>query len=154
MAGRAAAAATVVGVGSNGGICLRAFGGAMNAVVDVAGWFGGAASGGLEYRGETPARLLDTRDTALPAANDTTALGSDGTTVYNVAAVGALGFGYVSDRPCGSTAVSSLLNTALRETVANLGPVIPGADGRVCLQSSVITHLTVDRFGQFVVPPA
>ena len=151
MAGRAAAAAALVGLGPEGEICLRAFGGDVHAVVDVSGWFGGATAGGLAYRAEPATRVLDTRTAASrPVPGSDWGLPTEQVAVYNVAAVASAGFGFVSAKPCGVSAVSSLLNTAPLETVANVGTVGPGSDGQVCVQASVAAHFVVDRLGQFV----
>jgi hypothetical protein len=154
MAGRAAAAATLVGLGPDGEICLRAFGGAVHAVVDVSGWFGGSDIGGLAYRSEPATRVLDTRTSATrPVPGMDWGLPTVQVSVYNVAAASSVGFGFVSAKPCDVAATSSLLNTAPLETVANVGPVGPGVGGQVCLRSSIGTNFVVDRLGQFV-PPA
>lgn len=151
MAGRAAAAATLVGLGPDGEICLRTFGGAVHAVVDVSGWFGGSPTGGLAYRAEPATRVLDTRNAAAPPVPGMDwGLPTDQVSVYNVAAASSAGFGFVSAKPCGVSATSSLLNTAPLETVANVGAVGPGEGDQVCLQSSVVTNFVVDRLGQFV----
>jgi hypothetical protein len=154
MAERAAAAATLVGLGPDGEICLRAFGGAVHAVVDVSGWFGGSDIGGLAYRSEPATRVLDTRTSATrPVPGMDWGLPTVQVSVYNVAAASSVGFGFVSAKPCDVAATSSLLNTAPLETVANVGPVGPGVGGQVCLRSSIGTNFVVDRLGQFV-PPA
>jgi Putative peptidoglycan binding domain len=150
MGGRTAAAASLVGLGPDGEICLRSFGGAVHAVVDVSGWFGGAAPGGLSYRAEVASRVLDTRTRAVaPVPGLDWGLPTDVVSVYNVAAVASSGPGFVSAKPCAVTAVSSLLNTVLLETVANVGAVGPGSDGQVCLRASVPTNYVVDRIGTF-----
>jgi hypothetical protein len=155
MAGRAAAAATLVGLGPEGELCLRAFGGSVHAVVDVSGWFGGDAAGGLAYRAEPATRVLDTRTSpSRPVAGTDWGLPTDQVAVYNIAAVASGGIGFLSAKPCGVSAVSSLLNTAALETVANVGAVGPGSDGQVCLQASVASHFVVDRLGVFVPTPA
>ena len=74
--------------------------------------------------------------------------------VYNTTAVLASGFGFLTAIPCGSTLISSLLNTTPLETVANLGTVAPGVGGKVCFSSTVPAHLVVDQLGTFVAPGA
>jgi hypothetical protein len=147
---RAASSAVLVGLGPNGGICVSAFGASSYVVVDVAGWFGGAAPGGLSFLGAVPTRLLDTRSGPQPAAGSVTAINAAATTVYNVAAVASSNFGFVSAKPCGSGNLSALLNTAPLETVANVGAVSPGAGGQVCVSPSVASHIAIDVVGTFV----
>jgi hypothetical protein len=88
----------------------------------------------------------------MPAANAIVSLPAAQVGVYNTTAVGATGFGFVSAVPCGSTLISSLVNTTPLETFANLGTVAPGAGGAVCFSPSVASHLVVDQLGTFVVP--
>jgi hypothetical protein len=154
MGGRAAASATLVGIGTNGGICLRAFGGAVHAVVDVSGWFGGTTGAGMAFVAEPATRVVDTRLSPVrPTPGKDWGVPTGDVSVYNVGAVVSTGFGFVSAKPCGVTAVSSLLNTARRETVANVGAVGTGIDAQMCLQASVVTDYVVDRLGRFVPVP-
>ena len=157
LAGRAAATSTLVGIGANGGICVQAYSGSGHAIVDIAGWFGGSGSGGLVLHSAPPTRVIDTRTGPAPAANAVVTLPASQVGVYNVTAVGAAGFGFVSATPCGSGQISSLVNTTPLETFANLGSVAPAvggsAAGKVCFSPSVAAHLVVDQLGTFV-PPA
>lgn len=157
LAGRATATSTLVGIGSNGGICVQAFSGSGHAIVDVSGWFGGNVAGGLVLHSAPPTRVIDTRSGPAPAAKAVVMLDATHVGVYNVTAVGAAGFGYVSAVPCGSTQISSLVNTTPLETFANLGTVAPGVGapavaGKVCFSPSVAAHLVVDELGTFVAP--
>ena len=154
LAGRSTATSTLVGLGANGGICVQAFSGSGHAVVDVSGWFGGSTVGGLALRNAPPIRVIDTRSAAMPAANAVVSLAAAQVGVYNTTAVLATGFGFVTATPCGSTLLSSLVNTTPLETVANLGTVAPGAGGKVCFSPSVPSHLVVDQLGTFVTPGA
>ncbi len=151
--GRSASTAALVGLGSTGGVCVRAFGSSAFVVIDVAGWFGGSAPGGLTFHGIAPTRLMDTRGGAQPAAGSITPVGAVSTTVYNVAAIGSTGFGFVSAKPCGASDLSALLNTAPAENVANIGAVAPGAGGQVCISPSVAGHFAIDVTGTFDPTP-
>lgn len=153
LAKRSAATSTLVGLGANGGICVQAFSGSGHAIVDVSGWFGGSAPGGLALRSAPPTRVIDTRSGAMPKANAQVALAAAEVGIFNTTAVSATNFGYVTATPCGTTQVSSLVNTTPLETFANLGTVAPGAGGQVCFSPSVAAHLVVDQLGSFV-PPA
>jgi hypothetical protein len=69
--------------------------------------------------------------------------------VLNVTAVEADGSGWVRAAPCGSTNTTSTLNFDDAAPVPNVAVVVPGADGTVCVTSSVAAHLIVDRFVEF-----
>lgn len=146
--GRAAASSVLVPL-ADGAVCVRATGGAMHAVIDLAGWFGGPTTGGLDYRAVTPNRVVETRGSSPVSAGGTVRVPASSVTVMNVAAIGSAGFGFTSAKPCGATAVSSFLNTAPGETVSNLGAVDPGAEAAVCISPSVSSHLAVDVTGRF-----
>lgn len=151
VAGRATSSAALVEIGS-GGVCARAVGASAHLVIDLTGWFGGSAAGGLAYRALAPDRVFDSRPSPSVAANAVVRVPADGVTLFNVAAIGSGGVGFASARPCGSTQVTALLNTAGGETVSNLGAVAPGEGGEVCVAPSVATHLAVDIAGRFVAP--
>lgn len=112
FAGRSAATSTLVDLGANGGICIQVVQGSGHAVVDVSGWFGGASAGGLLLRSAPPVRVIDTRSGARPAANTIVSLPATEVGVYNTTAVESAAFGFVTATPCGSSSVSSLVNTA------------------------------------------
>lgn len=152
FAGRSVASSTLVDLGANGGICVQVVQGSGHVVIDVSGWFGGAAPGGLVLRSAPPVRLIDTRSGPRPAANTIISLPATQVGVYNTTAVGSAAFGYVTAAPCGSTLTSSLVNTAPNENVANLGAIAPGAGGKACFTSVVASHLLVDQLGTFVAP--
>jgi hypothetical protein len=142
------ASAVLVGIGSDGSICVPTFAGSSHIVVDVAGWFG-PGSGGLAYRSQPPMRLLDTR---LDSGRATTAehpLPVTDVFVLNVAAAASPASGFVTVRPCGSNLISSLINTAPSETTANVTAVGAGAGGNVCLRSTAGSHLVVDQVATF-----
>ena len=145
---RSTASTVLVGVGSDGSVCVRTFAGSSQIVVDVAGWFGPGA-GGLAYRPVAPERLLDTR---LDAGQPTSAempVHVDSVYVLNVAAVDSSTLGYVTVRPCGSALVSSLINTATGEDAANLTAVGGDGSGNVCVRANIKSHLVVDHVATF-----
>jgi hypothetical protein len=139
----------LVGLGDGGSICVRTVSGSSHLVVDVAGWFG-PGSGGLAYRATAPERLLDTREDAGHVAASERVVHVDGVAVLNVVGVDSTSPGYVTVRPCGSTAISSLVNTAPLEATANVTAVDGDGAGNVCARSNVPAHLVVDRVGSFV----
>jgi hypothetical protein len=67
----------------------------------------------------------------------------------NVAAVDSTALGYVTVRPCGSTLISSLINTAPVEDTANVIAVGGDASGNTCVRASVNSHLVVDQVATF-----
>ena len=146
---RSMASSVLVGLGTDGSVCVKSFSGSSHIVVDVAGWFGPGA-GGLSYRASEPQRLLDTRSNGGQPSNTDHALPIDGISVLNVVGVDSTGLGFVSVKPCGSALVSSLINTAPNEDTANITAVGGDADGMVCVRASVGSHLVVDRVATFI----
>lgn len=145
---RSTASSVLVGIGADGSICVVTHSGTSQIVVDVAGWFGPGA-GGLAYRPVTPVRLLDTRTNGgLPTSADHAVHVND-VFVLNVAATNSAALGYVAVRPCGSALISSLLNTAPGEAIANLTAVGGDAAGNVCVRSNIASHLVVDQVATF-----
>jgi len=142
------ASAALVGVGSDGSICVRTYSGQSHVVVDVAGWFG-PGDGGLRYQPQAAARLLDTRAVSATPTVGEQKVAVGGTAVLNVTAADPTGFGFVTVRPCGASATSSLVNTTGGEDTANIIAVAPGAGGAVCAGSSVRSQLVVDEVGVF-----
>jgi hypothetical protein len=147
---RSTASSVLVGIGADGSICVVTHSGTSQIVVDVAGWFGPGA-GGLAYRPVTPVRLLDTRTNGgLPTSADQ-AVHVNNVFVLNVAATNSAALGYVAVRPCGSALISSLLNTAPGEAIANLTAVGGDAAGNVCVRSNIASHLVVDQVATFAL---
>ena len=142
------ASSVLVGIGSDGSVCVLTYIGKSHIVVDVAGWFGPGA-GGLAYRPAEPTRLLDTRlNGGLPTTAETP-VHLDAVSVLNVIAVDSTALGFVTVRPCGSALVSSLINTTPAEDTANLTAVGGDAGGNVCVRSNIKSHLVVDRVATF-----
>ncbi len=145
---RSAASSVLVGLGPDGSVCVLTYVGASHIVIDVAGWFGPGADG-LGYRPSTPVRLLDTRLNAGKPTNAEHPVHVDGVTILNVAAVDSTALGYAAVRPCGSTLVSSLINTTPAEDAANLTAVGGDANGNVCVRSNIPSHFVVDQVATF-----
>ena len=106
----------------------------------------------------TPARLLDTRDGAVkyPAGSDhellmvgRSGIPSDAIAVLlSVTATDSDGGGFITVYPCGSSRPwSSNLNFVPGLTVSNAASVFVGANGRVCVYTSVATHVVIDVDG-------
>ncbi len=142
------ASSVLVGIGSDGSVCVLTYAGSSQIVVDVAGWFGPGA-GGLAYRPVVPERLLDTRLDSGQPTNADKPVHADGVYVLNVAAVDSSTLGYVTVRPCGSPLVSSLINTSSAEDTANLTAVGGDVSGNVCVRANIKSHLVVDHVATF-----
>ncbi|GAA1903159.1 hypothetical protein [Lapillicoccus jejuensis] len=105
-------------------------------------------------------RLLDTRTGAMPAFGQVLTLpvlgraglptSGVGAVSLNVTSVGSTTSGYVSVFPCGRPApVSSTVNYAPGQTVANAALVGVGNGGAVCLLVQGRSHVVVDVSGWF-----
>jgi hypothetical protein len=142
--------AAIVPVSASGEICI--FDNvATNLVVDITGRFDAQAGIG-DTRSK---RLVDTRDrgSKQPALTPlSVAVGTPpgAPVVLEVTAVDADGPGWVRAAPCDSTNTTSTVNFHDGAPVPNVAVVVPGADGTICVTSSVATHLIVDRFLQFM----
>ncbi len=148
-ASRNSASSTLVALGSNGSICVLTYSGNSHIVIDVAGWFG-TGDGGLLYQERTPTRLLDTRLVSTAPSRTERALAVAGVAVLNVVSTESTDFGFVTARPCGASATSSLVNSTPTESTSNMTAVAAGVGGNTCVQSSVAAHLVVDQVGAFV----
>ena len=140
-------------VGADGKVCVEATGG-PDVLVDVNGY----VPGGSDFTGIQPFRALDTRSGARPAAGTITEVvvtsgsvpGAAPAVALNITATDAGADGYVTAWPCGERQpLASSLNFAAGHDRANLVLVKVGAGGRVCLRSSVPTHLLADVAGFF-----
>lgn len=151
-----------VAVGANGQVCLFVSQ-SMHLTVDLAGWFGPAAT--TDFHAITPFRLADTREGqgwgsistrssvrpidvagvgGLPASPAVRAVAAQFT------AVDATGGGYLSLDACRTSppALSVLRFPAVR----NVAVLVTGdlsADGRWCAMTSATTQLVVDVTGWF-----
>jgi hypothetical protein len=144
------ASSVLVGIGADGSVCLLTYSGSSHIVVDVAGWFG-AGAGGLAYRPHAPTRLLDTRLNDGKPTSAEAPVHTNAVSVLNVVAVESAAPGYVTVRPCGSTLVSSLINTTATEDTANVIAVGGDVNGNVCVRSSIKSHLVVDQVATFTL---
>ena len=155
-AGSTVANAVTSKVGADGAVCLYTDA-ATHLIVDVNGYYSPTANfGALE-----PARLLDTRNSAIPGAGATTSLvvanrggvpGNATAVTLNVTSTGSLGGGFATVYPCGTPRPNtSNINFAAGSTVANAVTTKVGADGAVCLYTDAATHLIVDVNGYY--PP-
>ncbi len=153
--GSTVANAVTTKVGADGAVCLYNDA-ATHLIVDVNGYYlpPTANFGALE-----PARLLDTRNSPIPAAGVTTSLvvanrggvPANATAVtLNVTSTGSLGGGFVTVYPCGTPRPNtSNVNFAPGSTVANAVTTKVGADGAVCIYNDAATHLIVDVNGYY-----
>lgn len=156
--GQTVANLVVSPIGASGEVCL-ASSTATHLVADLVGWWGeGVASTGA------PVRLLDTRpgpqrtdwSGSVPQAGQTVEVQVAGrggvpltgaqTVFLNVTATGGAGAGYLTVWPCGQPRPwSSNANlTRAGHTVAALTATGLGTGGKVCIWSSVSTHLIAD----------
>jgi hypothetical protein len=156
----------IASIGSNGAVCFYSSG-ETDLVVDIAGWFEGAA-----YVGATPTRLVDTRDgtggtigrigpstpLTIPVANlavndaagsSTTLPANVAAVALNVTAVQPSASGFITVWPCGERPLASNLNYVAGDIIPN-GVIAPvSANGEVCLYSLAETHVIVDLAGWF-----
>ena len=123
--------------------------GSSHVVLDIAGWFGPGA-GGLLFQQRAATRLLDTRSASASPVQSEQAVNVTAVSVLNVASTESAAQGFVTARPCGSNATSSLIDTTPGENTANVTAVGPGTSGATCIQASVPSHLVVDQFAVFV----
>jgi hypothetical protein len=143
------ASSVLVGVGQDGSVCVLTYSGNSDIVVDVAGWFG-PGQGGLGYLPVRPVRLADTRLNGGLPTNAETSVHVGAVSVLNVVAVDSAAPGFVTARPCGSTLISSLINTTAGEDTANIIAVGGDTSGNVCVRPSIKSHLVVDQVATFV----
>jgi hypothetical protein len=142
------ASSVLVGLGTDGSVCVLTYSGNSQIVVDVAGWFG-PGTGGLGYRPRDPTRLADTRlNGGLPTTAEIP-VHVGAVSVLNVTAADSAAPGFVTVRPCGSTLISSLINTTAGEDTANVIAVGGDASGNVCARSSIKSHIVVDQVATF-----
>ena len=159
VAGQTVANLAAVKVAGGGDVCFRSYAPAQ-LVVDLAGWYGPAATAG--FVAADPQRLFDTRSTpgyARLGAGQELAVAMTGGTVpagatavaVNVTAASPDADGYVAAYPCGtSPLVSSVNYRAGQVAAANLAVVKLPPDGRVCFRSFAATDLIVDLAGWYV----
>jgi hypothetical protein len=163
--GQTAPNLVIVGIGANRKVSLYNDAGSTDFVVDVVGWYGGAAATKLFTPATTPARLLDsrygnafstpwgpnqTRQLQIagngPVPNDATAV------VMNVTVTNPTVAGFATMYPSGGTRPdpASNLNFVPGETVPNLVMVKTGPDGKVSFYNLAgTTDMIADVVGWF-----
>lgn len=151
--GQTVANQAIVAVGIGGRINLFTQSSAQ-LIVDVTAYYPTGAS----FRPVGPARLLDTRGGAPPAAGSITTVPVTGRSgvpstgvgavVLNVTAVGAQGSGFLLTWPAGvARPTGSTLNYTRGSTVAAMTIAKVGTGGRVSVYSQQAAHLLVDIVG-------
>ncbi len=162
VVGTDVAAHVVAPVSADGRVCLYTLQ-PTHLVVDIMGWYGGAAPAAQAFESLPPSRVLDTRSTggALLAGAPGRALAVTGVggvptgpgvkaVVLNVTATAADGPGFVTVYPCDDPfPASSNLNYAAGLDVANMVTVPVGPSGTVCLYSHRNAHVVVDLAGWY-----
>ena len=148
--GQTVANFVTLGMGQ-GGVCL-ASSAPVNVLADLMGWF----TGGSDFRGAAPTRLLDTRikgdllkagtERHVSVAGGAGYQGSGGGVALNVTVVNPAADGYVTVYPCGPRPVASTVNFRAGEIVPNF-TLVPYTGGEVCLYAFTDTNVVVDSFG-------
>jgi hypothetical protein len=135
-------------VGDGGKVCIYSSA-ATNVVVDVMGYFTGDST----FTPQTPARLLDTRKTAIVAAGGravVTVPAGLKAVALNVASVSAAADGYATVWPCDEAQPdASNVNYAGGGAVANAVIVKVGPSNTVCIFSDKASHYLADLSGSF-----
>lgn len=141
---------------ANGDVCIYTES-ATELIVDVQAYIPGTA----QYTSIEPTRLLDTRETAKPAAGSTQTIdvsdvdgvdGPDGSkaVLVNLTTVRTDSDGYLTAYPCDADRpTTSNLNTRVDTRRANLASVKVSGDGTICVYSSDSTDIIVDVVGAF-----
>ena len=162
-AGVSVANGTVVGLGSQGKVCVYSASQA-HVLVDVGGYF----PAGAGYRALVPVRVADTRvgqPVGFPAVKVPVGAGQvlevpvggvgqvpvdAAAVVANVTVTGAVSPGHVRVFPCGQVVPNaSTLNYPAGVSVANGTVVGLGSQGKVCVYSASQAHVLVDVGGYF-----
>jgi hypothetical protein len=141
--GRAQGVAVIVATDTNGDVCLHATGG-VHMVLDVFAAF--PVGEGLQPSNSQ--RVLDTRTTggALSPFVDRQVLPpGDGAAMVSLTAVDPQGIGFITARPCGSDALTSVLNVVPNHQQS--GSAMVSLATGLCVRSSVTSHLLVDTWG-------
>jgi hypothetical protein len=156
----------VVQLGASGRVCLTSSV-QTDVIADLSGWFSSASLG--RYQGRSPSRVLDTRlGTGAPlgrvAANvaftlslpDTPAGASAAVLNVTITQPTTTGFvtvwpGPADGSPCLAAGApdASNVNFVAGQTVANLVTVGAPSNGRVCVKSTVATHVIADLSGWY-----
>lgn len=142
-AGRAQSIAVIVATDAAGDVCLHATGG-VHIVLDAFAAF--PVGDGLQPSNSQ--RVLDTRTNggALSPLVDREVLApSEGSAMVTLTAVDPQGIGFLTARPCGSDALTSVLNVVPNHQQS--GSAIVSLATGLCVRSSTTSHVLVDRWG-------
>ncbi len=153
---------TIIGVGEGGAICLWTYA-TVDVIVDIEGWFGGAAGSGTLITPMVGARVLDTRvgtggisgklaagSTARfnPADQGRLPIGS--TVVLDVVSTEAVGPGFLTLYPCGGgRPITSTVNAVVGTEATNVALVDVDATGEICVFAYSSMHVVIDVIGSF-----
>ena len=150
--GGARAAFVVVPLDADGRLCVYSSA-ATDLIVDLQGAFVGdpeSVGRATRFTPGAPVRLVDTRATGRAAMLVMAAPAGSSGVAINLTATGGSAQGYLAAFPCGGTVpVVSNVNFLAGETVAGSAFVPVGADGNVCVLSSVPVDVIVDLTGTF-----
>ncbi len=156
VAGQTVPNLVTVAVGVDGKVSLYNHQGALQLVVDVEGWYGGAgAPAGAAFVPSGPRRLLDTRIAGGPVGPGgvvavEVGVGSPlAAAALNITVTEATAPSYLTAYPSDAPRpLASNLNMGAGQTVANMVVARVGADGRVLLYNHTgATHVVVDLLG-------
>lgn len=161
-------------ISDTGTVCFYSSVG-TNFLVDVAGWFPGAASADVSspFVGLLPERVVDTRtgtggrstrvtptsplvipvaavDGQLPDGSAATVPADVAAVAVNVTVAQSASSGYATVWPCGADRPNASNVNFQAGTPAGNGVVAPvGDDGTICVYTSVAAHVLVDLAGYF-----
>jgi hypothetical protein len=153
---RANLVTVTLGHGDNPGIWVGAGPYAVDAIVDIAGYY--SPSGGSKYTSLTPQRILDTRDTAPLGPGDTRTISLEGqlpadatAVVFNLTGTDVTGPTFVTAYPTGEQRPNaSNLNLVPGKDTPNLVAVQLGPNRTVTLANAHFsTDLVVDLAGYY-----
>ena len=163
-AGQIVPNAVTVPVGADGKVTLfNRSSGTVQLIADVSGYYlpGVAASGGT-FQGLSPARLLDTRNSAAVGSDSSVSFQVGGVSgipakasavVFNLTVADAKSFGFITAHASGTGRPNaSNVNFSAGQIVPNSVTVPVGTDGRVTLfnRSGGTTHLIADVSGYYL----
>ncbi len=149
-AGQTIAGGAIVRPGGDGRVCIRTST-ATHVVVDLTGVF----RNGAGFAPTAPSRLADTRISPGTPVRDGAQLAvtprvAGSAAVLNVTATGPRTGGWIQTFPCGTAPPStSTVNYTAGQTISNLAIGKVGANGKVCLRTSVDSHIVVDQTAAF-----
>ncbi len=157
VGGQIVANSVMVGVGTNGRVCLKSSV-ATDVLADVSAWFDGTSP----FAPLAPDRLVDTRSgvgfaarklnagevLTIPIRGQRGVGGDAGAAVVNLTATAPDGEGFLTAYPCDQAVpTSSNLNFDGGRTVPNAVVATLAGNGSMCVTTSVATHVLVDLMG-------